>query len=285
MSAIQTNPRVDDRNWSKLSAGEQIRMLELEGYLVVPHLLTPEQIKDLKAQTATLQTTAADYSESQRFAHNFHRLGGALADLPGNPKTIDFLRRLFGDEIIIMSCIYVISKPGHPGVSLHTDGQPYGHEIFGYEESCPVLIRVLYYLDDLTSEVSPFRVVPRSHLSLHQDGNPYSRYERHPEEVMVTAQAGDAVFLNHKCFHGNFPNTGDRAREMLAIEYRPAWAGPVPIKPVAPWEDADLVNLPEHVKLLFGDRNLRRGNFAGGHKPAGMRSEAPGIDPSRWDRH
>src|SRR4029450_9709366 len=212
MSVTQTNPRVEDPNWSKLTIGEQTRMLELEGYLVIPNLLTQEQIKDLKAQTATLQTTAADYSESQRFAHNFHRLGGALSELHGNPRTIDFLSQLFGDDIIIMSCIYVISKPGHPGVSLHTDGQPYGHEIFGYEESCPVLARVLYSLHGLTSQASPFRVVPRSHLSLHQDGNPYSRYERHPEEVMVLVKAGGVVFLNHKCLHGHFPNRGDAPR-------------------------------------------------------------------------
>ena len=126
-----------------------------------------------------------------------------------------------------MSYGYARSEPGHPGISLHTDGQPYGSAIFGYEGSVPAMVRVLYYLDDLTTEVSPFRVVPRSHLSLHADGNPYKRYESHPEEVMVPAKAGSAVLINHKVFHGNFPNIGDRARRMLAIAYRPAWAGPI----------------------------------------------------------
>lgn len=284
MATMQTTRRIDDRDWGKLTFGEQLRMLEVEGYLVVPDLLTAEQIKALKAQTATLETRGADYSESQRSMRNFHRKGGALAELPANPKTIGLLSRIFGDEIVIMSCVYAISKPGHPGISLHTDGQPYGSAIFGYEGSCPVLIRVLYYLDDLTPEISPFRVVPHSHISLHQDGNPYTRFAGHPEEVMVPVKAGGAVFLNHKCFHGNFPNNGDRPREMLAIAYRPAWAGPVPIQEVPAWEPEDLAAVPEHVRPLFGDKNLRRGDFHGGNKPAGMRSEAPGIDPSRWDR-
>ena len=69
--------------------------------------------------------------------------------------------------------------------------------------SCPVLVRVLYYLDDLTREVSPFRVVPHSHLSLHADGNPYQRFASHPEEVMVPVKAGGAVLINHRVFHGN----------------------------------------------------------------------------------
>jgi hypothetical protein len=80
---------------------------------------------------------------------------------------MEFLRALFGDEIVFMTYGYARSEPGHPGISLHTDGQPYGSRIFGYEGSCPCHVRVLYYLDDLTTEVSPFRVVPRSHLSMH----------------------------------------------------------------------------------------------------------------------
>lgn len=105
-----------------------------------------------------------------------------------------------------------MSKPGHPGISLHTDGQPYGSNIFGYAGSSPVQIRVLYYLDDLTADVSPFLVVPRSHLSLHDDANPYTRYAAHSEQVAVPAKAGSAVFLNHRCFHGNCPNVGQRDR-------------------------------------------------------------------------
>jgi ectoine hydroxylase-related dioxygenase (phytanoyl-CoA dioxygenase family) len=182
-----------------------------------------------------------------------------------------------------MSYAYARSEPGHPGISLHTDGQPYGSQLFGYEGSCPFMVRVLYYLDDLTPDVAPFRVVPRSHLSFHADSNPYNRYAAHPEEVMVTAKAGSAVLINHKVFHGNFPNRGDRAREMLAIAYRPAWAGPV-VTQIEPWRPEDVAALPETVRPFFIDRNTRRWEFAGGNKPANMRSEAPGINPSRWQR-
>jgi hypothetical protein len=31
------------------------------------------------------------------------------------------------------------------------------------------------------------------------------------------------------------------------------------------------------------DRNTRRWNFEGGNKPKDMKSEAPGLNPSRWD--
>ena len=275
-------PRMDNVDWARATNGERIKHIELDGYALLPNVLSREQITALKAETARLPTNAVDYSVHQRYCSNVEFIGGAITDLIAHPPTIAFLRELFGDDAQLMHYSYARSEPGHPGISLHTDGQPYGSKIFGYEGSCPVLVRVLYYLDDLTPEVSPFRVVPRSHLSMHADGNPYRRYASHPEELMVTAKAGSAILLNHRVFHGNFPNTGDRARELLAIAYRPAWSGPV--AEVKEWNPSDLEKLPAHVRPLFKDRNHREWDFYGSNKPANMASEAPGIDPSRWDR-
>ncbi|HIC68009.1 MAG TPA: hypothetical protein EYM39_10620, partial [Candidatus Latescibacteria bacterium] len=124
--------------------------------------------------------------------------------------------------------------------------------------------------------------IPHSHLSMHADGNPYRRFESHPEEVMVTARAGAAILINHRIFHGNYPNTGDRPRGMLAIAYRPAWAGPV--DRVDDWDPGEVAKLPDAVRPFFGGRNTRLWDFGGGNKPANMASEAPGMNPSRWAR-
>ncbi len=275
-------PKIDARDWSALSTGERIRQIEVEGYLVLPDLLSPDHVQQLKRQTAMFETTAVDYSPHQRGRPNIQFEGGAVTELAAHPPTLAFLRELFGPDVILMSYAYARSEPGHPGISLHADGQPYGSEIFGYAGSCPWLVRVLYYLDDLTPEVSPFRVVPRSHLSMHDDANPYRRYEAHPEEVMVPARAGSAVLINHRVFHGNYPNTGERAREMLAIAYRPAWAGPIAELPT--WDPEKLAALPDTVRAVFADRNTRRWDFYGGNKPPNQPREAPGMNPSRWDR-
>ena len=272
---------IDDRDWSALSTGARIRQLEVEGYLLLPDLLDPDHVARLKAITATFDTKAVDYSKNQRGRPGIQFDGGEITALIGHPPTLAFLRELFGDEVIFMHYGYARSEPGHPGISLHADGQPYGSQIFGFEGSCPVLVRVLYYLDDLIPKVSPFRVVPRSHLSLHAEGNPYKRYTDHPEEVMVPAQAGSAVLIHHRVFHGNFPNVGDYAREMLAIAYRPAWAGPIDEVPA--WDDQDLETLPGNIRPLFADRNTRHWDYAGGNKPPNMAAEAPGINPSRWE--
>jgi ectoine hydroxylase-related dioxygenase (phytanoyl-CoA dioxygenase family) len=280
MSTASPSHRIDDRDWSALSTGERIRQLEVEGYLVLPDLLDADQIAALKQETSQLETKAVDYSDRQRYCPHLEFRGGRLTDLVAHPPTIAFLQALMGEGIVMMSFVYARSEPGHPGISLHADGQPYGSEIFGFEGSCPWLVRVLYYLDDLTPEVSPFRVVPHSHISMHPDANPYLRYERHPEEVMVPCRAGSAVLINHRVFHGNFPNTGERPRELLAIGYRPTWAGP--IDTVDEWDADEVAKLPDHVRPFFGSRNSREWDFHGGNKPASMKSEASGMNPSRW---
>ncbi len=272
--------RIDERDWSALTLGERIRQIEVEGYLLLPDLLNADHLARLKAETDELETTPVDYSVHQRGRSNLQFVGGVLTDLVAHPPTIAFLRELLGEEIILSHYGYARSEPGHPGISLHTDGQPFGSQIFGYEGSVPVMVRVLYYLDDLTPDISPFRVVPRSHLSMHADGNPYQRFESHPEEVMVTARAGAAILINHRVFHGNYPNTGDRPRGMLAIAYRPAWAGPV--DRVDDWDPGEVAKLPDAVRPFFGGRNTRLWDFGGGNKPANMATEAPGMNPSRW---
>ena len=275
-----SHPLIDERDWADLTLGERIRQIEVEGFVVIPGLLSPEHIKLLKSETSRMETVGRDYSDKQRGKKNLEFEGGSITELIAHPPTIAFLHQLFGEEVIFMSYVYGRSEPGHPGISLHTDEQPYGSAIFGYEASCPFMVRVLYYLDDLTPEISPFRVVPRSHLSMHADANPYKRYESHPEEVMVPAQAGSAVFINHRVFHGNFPNVGDRSREMLAILYRPGWSGPM--GEVERWDAEQVAALPDTVKPFFIDPNTKHEIYDQENKPSGMAREAPGLNPSRW---
>jgi ectoine hydroxylase-related dioxygenase (phytanoyl-CoA dioxygenase family) len=272
---------LDDRDWSRLTFPQRIRQLEVEGYVVIPGLLPRAEVAAIKAELAHLPTKGTDYSENQRSCSDvqFTDSPHAIAAI-ALPAMIEFLETLFGDELICTSCVYALSRPGHPGIAIHTDAQPYGSAIFGMQASAPRLVRVLYYLDDLTPERSPFKVIPRSHLSLHADGNPYKRYLSHPEEVMVTCKAGSAAIINQNVFHANYPNVSQEDRAMLAIAYRPAWAGPV--AEVPDWDPERVARLPPAVRRLFGSLNTRKIDYNLPNRPANMATEALGINPSRW---
>ena len=69
---------------------------------------------------------------------------------------------------------------------------------------------------------------------------------------------------------------------MLALAYRPAWAGP--LSGIDDWDRDDVAKLPPSVQKYMGDRNALRADIDVGNKPPNMRFEAPGLDLSRWER-
>ncbi len=44
--------RIDDRDWTSLTLGDQIYQIEVEGYLVMPALLSAHRVRQLKSETA-----------------------------------------------------------------------------------------------------------------------------------------------------------------------------------------------------------------------------------------
>ena len=279
--SLERANRVTDGHWCGLTRPQQFRSLELEGFVVIPDLLSEELVEEIREETSRLPTTAVDYSEHQRYFSDVQWTDSPHAtSVIALPATVEFLEELLGDELICTSCAYAESRPGHTGISFHTDAQPYGNKTSGVLTSSPCLVRVLYYLDDLTPECSPFKVIPRSHVSLHSDANPYNRYLSHDDELMVTCRAGSAVIINQKVFHGNFPNYSDRIRRMLAIAYRPTWAGPIDDVPER--DPEKVAGLPPAVQKYFRSLNTRTIDFDLPNRPDNMARHAAGISPGRW---
>ena len=280
--AIAPTYKLDTTDWTRLTTAQRIKHLEIEGYMVMPDVIPADLLPKIRAELDRLPTKAVDYSENQRGCLDVQFTDSPnCIDLIALPAMMEFLGQLFGDELICTSCLFALSRPGHPGIAVHTDSQPYGSTIFGMQASSPRLARVLYYLDDLTPAKSPFKVIPHSHLSLHSDNNPYKRILWHPEEVMVTCKAGTAAIINQAVWHANFPNTSTEDRRMLAIAYRPSWASPIAAVPE--WPAEKVAKLPAHVRPLFKSLNTRNFDFNVKNRPDNMATSAPGINPSRWN--
>jgi ectoine hydroxylase-related dioxygenase (phytanoyl-CoA dioxygenase family) len=143
------------------------------------------------------------------------------------------------------------------------------------------LLRVLYYLDDLLPKRAPFRCIPRSHLSFHVQASPYVRYKSHPEEITLCLDSGSALVIPCMLFHATHPNTDTSHRELIQFGYRPAWAGPV--QPMEEWDPELVAAAPEQAKPFLQSPNTTGGVWGLEHKPEGMKTDAPSINPSRWE--
>ncbi len=272
---------LDQTDFTAMTRPEQIRHLEVEGYVVFPEILPPVLIDKLKGELSDIKMDHTDYSENQtRSVVQPQWHSKAAAELIAYPPMVDFLNDLMGSDIVFTRGFFQRTLPGCPGISMHTDGQPHGSDIFGYEGSCPRLLRVLYYLDDLTPQRAPFRLIPRSHISFHAEASPYVRYKYHPEEITLTAPAGTAVAVPSLLIHGSHPNKDSHSRELVQLGYRPAWAGP--IQPVEEWDPKLVEAAPDVAKPFLQSLNTTGFSWVQPHKPKGMKTEAPGINPSRW---
>lgn len=275
--------RVDETDFTSMPRAEQIRRFEVEGYVVFPSILAAETVSRLKGELASAEMSHTSYSTQQtRSEQQPQWISQAVAELIGYPPMIDFLRDLMGPDIVFTRGFFQRSLPGCPGISMHTDGQPHGSNLFGYEGSCPRLLRVLYYLDELTTERAPFRLIPRSHLSFHAEASPYVRYKCHPEEITLLVPPGSAVVIPSLLLHGSHPNLDSSPRELLQLGYRPAWAGP--IAPVDEWDETLVAKAPQIAKPFLQSLNTTGQQWHQEHKPEGMGTDAPGINPSRWER-
>lgn len=263
------------------SAGPRIKSLEIEGLTIVPSVLPPARVKQLRAELEDLPLHRSSYTDKQWFTHNVQWAECPAAwALINHPVTMTFLGGLFGDEVVCVSVSYSRSDPGYPGMPLHTDSHPYGSNILGGAGTSPILVRVLYYLDDLTTERAPLRVVPFSHLSLHADAMPYGRFRSHPGEKVVTCTAGDAVIINQRLFHGVGANRSDASRALVAVTYRPAWARPTVPLPEPPPES--LARMPEDVRRLADRPNRGLADTTIVNWREGLPAAGVGLGPQRW---
>jgi ectoine hydroxylase-related dioxygenase (phytanoyl-CoA dioxygenase family) len=261
--------------------GEQIRKLEVEGFVVLPGVLGEKTVRGLRELIAELPLSRSSYTDKQWFRHNIQLTDNAhLHDLIAHPRILDFLDHVLGDDLVCVGASCSRSEPGYPGMPLHTDSHPYGSNILGAVGTSPVLLRVLCYLDDLTPDRSPLRVVPTSHLSLHRDAMPYHRYRSHAEEIPVTCRSGDVVVINQRLFHGAGANRSARARRMVAVTYRPGWAGPT--HPMTAPSDDELAGMPERIRDMLRDPNKRTLDANIANSPDRAAENGGRLGPNRW---
>ena len=60
------NARLADTDWAGLTLAERITSVELDGYVVIPNLLSAEQIEKIGTELDTLTTVPRDYTTQLR---------------------------------------------------------------------------------------------------------------------------------------------------------------------------------------------------------------------------
>ena len=108
---------VDETDFSTFTRAQQIRHLEVEGYVVLPDMLDTDHIARLKAELADVEIKSKPYSEHLTMgAQQPQFVSRAVTELIAHPPMIDFLTDLIGSDIVFTRGFFQRTKAGSPGI-------------------------------------------------------------------------------------------------------------------------------------------------------------------------
>jgi ectoine hydroxylase-related dioxygenase (phytanoyl-CoA dioxygenase family) len=217
------------------------------GAIVVPNVLTPEEVAHLRAVTdgfverargLTTHDPIYDLEDSHtpenprvRRIKAAHLHDPAYAALTRHPKILAVLTDLWGPDIRFDTAKLNMKCAGFGApVEWHQDWAFYPH-------TNDDLAAVGVTFDDMAMENGPLMIIPGSHRGSvydhHADGvfcgamDPTNRDVDYSKAIPLLGEAGSITVHHVRAVHGSAPNVSDRDRRLLLFQFRAADAWPL----------------------------------------------------------
>ena len=138
------------------------------------------------------------------------------------PGVVDVADAALGRDCHIIGETAWRSHPGFQGEPLHADYLPFTwseHAVSEQFRVPPFIITAHFYLNDVTPELAPTRIVPGSHRAGRLPTRQEDTWRGHAAEA-VLARAGDCLLFRSDVWHAGSDNrTRDDVRYLLQVHY------------------------------------------------------------------
>jgi hypothetical protein len=224
-----------------------------QGFLVIPAMLSEEQAARLLAAVEALEEHALArlqlpprkqslwgpiyHFDPERAYHanggngtsetlmieDFFNADPAFDMLVDHPPTMARIQAIVQGQVRINNSEIRIRYPGN--VSGTHMGGPIDHKYrYGFNGKgidC-MMVRMIYFLHDVSMDEGPFCVVPGTHKTNY--ASPYGGDpDEEPGMVGLTVRAGDAILFTENLRHGGLKNRSQNTRKTLHVGYGPSW--------------------------------------------------------------
>ncbi|MCC7261458.1 MAG: phytanoyl-CoA dioxygenase family protein [Candidatus Latescibacteria bacterium] len=143
-----------------------------------------------------------------------------------DPVILDFAERVLGPFVQLDNLTFM-AFPSLPRAEAEGKAGGWHRDIWGWVPTGadyvpPLACNAITYLQDLTDENGPLRVVAGSHrdpITVPQE----LRTTPHAREQLVYAKAGDVIFTHCALLHAGTPNMSGRERYFFSIYYNRSW--------------------------------------------------------------
>ena len=216
---------------------EQRKAFDEDGFLVVPHALSPAKLDQLVEEGDRLAEAFLNkplIPNKPEYNHLDMRPGllkqKGLLDLVSNSSTVPLVVQLLSPNIHLHSTSLLYKRPT-PDAPVFRRGWHRDIRIprdLGHEALPRVGIKICYCLTDFHQPNSGMTVLaPKTHL--RTEPLKLRKGEVDPEGVEVCdlkLKAGDAFLFENRIFHTAAPNLSDRVSKVLMYGYAYRWMKP-----------------------------------------------------------
>lgn len=218
----------------------QCRFWQENGYLVIPEVLSPEEVATLRRGCEALQARAASPGEgSDRYQFTVfesgarqvqqiaepHELGGEWLSLARHPRLLDMVEDLLGPNLQLYYSMLMM-KPPREGFAA-----PWHQDFAFFAHGRADLLACMVAIDDATPENGCLRVAPGSHrlglLNHYKDGEFTGIFQGDAEafdapggHAMLPVAAGGVIFWHALTLHSSHPNRSELPRRAVVLEYK-----------------------------------------------------------------
>ena len=230
---------------------QDVRIYREQGYIVVPDVLTPEEVAGLRAATDQVVAGASEVSEHTavydlepghrpeapkvRRINNLHAQHPAFGAMVRHPKIVACLNDLWGPNVRFDISKLNMKAPGYGSpVEWHQDWAFYPH-------TNDDLAAVGIMIDDATPENGPMLMLPGTHKGPVYDHRAGGYFVGGIDAVKAglnfdnaqpcLGKAGSITIHHVRMVHGSAANTSDRPRRFMLLQYRAADAWPLLVPP------------------------------------------------------
>ncbi len=209
-----------------------------EGSVLIPGVLTADEIHAIRALTDEYAlhpdrypAKHISYVYGAFVLRRAHEVGPLLHDLILRQPIYSIVEAVLGPDARFNAMNVIRNEPGQAISVWHVDDVlefplPEAIPRFDPRIRMPVFwLTVQCALSDIdTLEHGPTQFVPGSHYSGRRPPNQEEPTFEGRGPQALFCKAGDIYLTNHQCWHRGAPNTSDRIRYVMQIQYAQRWA-------------------------------------------------------------
>ena len=215
--------------------------MERDGFVYFPQILTSDEMAELRQLSVQLEPSAEALDTDltlEKDGHFERCINAAFNRDPiflkylDKPGLIELAETIHGSDYHIVSMhTWAVDPGGRPDQVLHTDWLPISmpEELRTDQRlKLPIYITTAhFYLDDMTEDLGPTKIVPGSHLS---GRGPTHSISSNGEKVLETnwngvkeqsflGRAGDCILFRSEIWHRGTANDSNQTRHTFMAHY------------------------------------------------------------------